>query len=149
MLFVVTHSHTAEACPLKDNEVKARDYYRSLRPDVAVKFGVNVIAEYTSPPQHTQFLVLETDNVDHLTDFLRPLYRIGKVEITPVKELTERFTELAAAAPPLKSPDYYCMNCGVDFAEDEKEQHARHKFYTQKEMEDIWPHEHGGEAGGG
>lgn len=149
MLFVVTHSHSAEACPLKDHEDKARDYYRSLMEDVGRKLGVGVVGAYTAPVQHAQFLILETDNLDNLTTFLKPLYKIGKVEVVPVMKASERFTELAQVAPPLKNADYYCMNCRMDFAEDEKERHQGHKAFTHLEMEEIWPHEHAGEAGGG
>lgn len=149
MLFVVTHSHTAEACPLKDHEDKARDYYRSLMEDVGRKLGVKVIGAYTAPAQHAQFFILETDNLDHLTTFLKPLYKIGKVDVVPVMKASERFTELVHSAPMLKSADYYCMTCRLDFAEDEREHHQGHTFYTHAQMEEIWPHEHAGEAGGG
>jgi hypothetical protein len=148
-LFVVIHSHTAEACPLKEDQARARDYYRSLMQDVGSKLGVKVTAAYTAPAQHMQFLVLETDDFDHLTSFLRPLYRIGEVQIIPAKKFTERLTELVASVPPVKHPDYYCMNCRLDFAENERPQHEGHKYYTQNEMEAIWPHEYAGEAGGG
>lgn len=149
MLFVVTHSHSAEACPLKDHEDRARDYYRSLMEDVGRKLGVTVIGVYTAPAQHIQFLVLETDNLDQLTTFLKPLYKIGRVDLVPVMKASERFTELVQVAPPAKSVDYYCMTCRIDFSEDEKELHKGHKTYTQEEMEGIWPHEHAGGAGGG
>ena len=149
MLFVISHSHSAEACPLKDHEDRARDYYRSLMEDVGRKLGVTVVGAYTAPVQHMQFLVLDTDNVDQLTTFLKPLYKIGRVEVIPVMRASERFTELAQAVPPSKSIDYYCMTCRLDFAEDEKDHHKGHKTYTQREMEDIWPHEHAGGAGGG
>jgi hypothetical protein len=149
MLFVVTHSHSAEACPLKDHEDKARDYYRSLMEDVGRKLGVTVVGAYTAPAQHMQFLVLETENLDQLTTFLKPLYKIGRVDLVPVMKASERLTELAQVAPPAKSVDYYCMSCRIDFSEDEKELHKGHKTYTQEEMEGIWPHEHAGGAGGG
>jgi hypothetical protein len=149
LLFVIIHSHSAEACPLKADEARARDYYRSLMQDVGTKLGVKVTAAYTAPAQHMQFLVLETDDFDHLTSFLKPLYKIGKVEIIPVKNFIERFTELVASSPPAKNPDYYCMSCRLDFAADEKTQHEGHKYYTHTEMEEIWPNEYAGEAGGG
>ena len=149
MLFVVSHSHSAEACPLKDHEDKARDYYRSLMGDVGKKLGVTVVGAYTAPAQHMQFLVLDTDDVEHMTTFLKPLYKIGKVELVPVMKASERFTELVQVAPPTKSIDYYCMTCRMDISEEEKGQHQGHKTYTQTEMEDIWPHENAGGAGGG
>ena len=149
MLFVISHSHSAEACPLKDHEDKARDYYRSLMRDVAGKLGVKVVGAYTAPAEHVQFLVLDTDNFDHLTTFLKPLYKIGRVDITPVMDAEERLFELEQSSPPLRHPDYYCMTCRMDFSEDERDSHKGHKVYTQKEMEELWPHEHAGEAGGG
>lgn len=149
MLFVVTHSHSAEACPLKDHEDKARDYYRSLMEDVGRKLGVTVVGAYTAPVQHAQFFVLETDSLDHLTTFLKPLYKIGKVEVVPVMKASERLTELVQVAPLAKSADYYCMTCRLDFSEEEKKDHSQHKFYTHTQMDEIWPHEHAGEAGGG
>jgi hypothetical protein len=149
VLFVVTHSHSAESCPLKDREDRARDYYRSLMEDVGRKLGVTVVGAYTAPAQHIQFLILETDNLDQLTTFLKPLYKIGKVDIVPVMKASERLTELVQVAPPPKSVDYYCMTCRMDFAEDEKGLHKGHKTYTQTEMKGIWPDEHAGGAGGG
>jgi len=41
------------------------------------------------------------------------------------------------------------MSCRVNFFENEMEAHVGHKYYNQKQMEEIWPHELGGEAGGG
>ena len=98
--------------------------------DVGRKLGVTVVGAYTAPAQHIQFLVLETDNLDQLTTFLKPLYKIGKVDIVPVMKASKRLTELVQVAPPVKSVDYYCMTCRIDFAEDEKYLHKAHKFYT-------------------
>lgn len=117
--------------------------------DVGRKLGVTVVGAYTAPAQHMQFLVLETNNIDQLTTFLKPLYKIGRVELVPVMKASERFSELVQVAPPVKSVDYYCMTCRIDFAEGEKELHKGHKTYTQTEMEGIWPHENAGGAGGG
>ena len=117
--------------------------------DVGKKLGVTVVGAYTAPSQHMQFFVLDTDNLDHMTTFLKPLYKIGRVDLIPVMKASERFTELAHVAPLTKSIDYYCMTCRIDISEEEREQHKGHKTYTQTEMEDIWPHENAGEAGGG
>ena len=123
-------------------------HYRSLQTDVASRLGIKVLAMYTAPIQHARFLILQTDSFEALRDYLEPLYMIGKVDIYPVSSFSERVTTLEAHldAPPT---DYYCMTCRTNFFENEMKVHRGHKYYNQKQMEEIWPHELGGEAGGG
>jgi hypothetical protein len=41
------------------------------------------------------------------------------------------------------------MTCRQNFFESDRDAHKGHKYFSQKDMEEIWPHEFGGEAGSG
>ncbi|MGH9919569.1 MAG: DUF3303 domain-containing protein [Nitrososphaerales archaeon] len=148
MLFLISHRHTAEKCPGNEGKEAVDKHYRSLQVDVARRLGIKLVASYTAPIEHARFIVLQTDSFEALRDYLEPLYLIGSVEIFPVSSFSERVHNLGERleAPPT---DYYCMTCRVNFFENEMEAHSGHKYYNQKQMEEIWPHELGGEAGGG
>ena len=137
-----------ENCPLRAGKEAIDEHYRSLQPEVANRLGIRVLGLYTAPMQHARFLILESESFEALREYLEPLYTIGKVEIFPVSSFAQRVQRIEEALerPPT---DYYCMTCRVNFFENELEAHAGHKYYNQKQMEEIWPHEHGGEAGGG
>jgi hypothetical protein len=148
LLLLISHTHTLENCPMQGGKEAVDKHYRSLQTDVASRLGIKVLAMYTAPIQHARFLILQTDSFEALRNYLEPLYMIGNVDIYPVSSFSERVTTLEAQldAPPT---DYYCMTCRTNFFENEMEVHKGHKYYNQKQMEEIWPHELGGEAGGG
>lgn len=148
MLLLVFHSHNLENCPGRGGKEAMDKHYRSLGTDVAGRLGIKVLGMYTAPIQHARFIVLQTDSFEALRDYLEPLYTIGKVEIFPISPFSERVHTLEAGWEPAPT-DYYCMTCRVNFFENEMETHKGHKYYNQKQMEEIWPHELGGEAGGG
>ncbi len=147
MLFVISHRHTVDKCPGNEGREAVDRHYRSLQADLANRLGVKVLAMYTAPIQHARFLVVQTDSFEGLRDYLEPLYLIGSVEIFPVSSFSERVHNIERLEPP--PTDYYCMSCRANFFETEMESHRGHKYYNQKQMEEIWPHELGGEAGGG
>jgi len=78
MLFHVMQRHEPRDCPygnggstsLFDGESK----------------DVRVVGYWLSFPQHTTFLVLETDDVQHLHAFLLPGAGVTTCEITPVSD---------------------------------------------------------------
>jgi hypothetical protein len=79
MLFHVTQRHEPRDCPygkggstsLFDGESK----------------DVTVVGYWLSFPQHTTFLVVETDDVQHLHAFLLPGAGVTTCAITPVSDL--------------------------------------------------------------
>jgi hypothetical protein len=148
MLYLVAHSHTLENCPAREGKEAVEKHYRSLQSDVAARLGVKVLGLYTAPMQHSRFVILEADSVEALRDYLEPLYMRGKVEVFPVIPFSERVRDLEAGREPTQE-DFYCMTCRVNFFESDREAHKDHKYFSQKDMEEIWPHEFGGEAGSG
>jgi hypothetical protein len=148
LLFLIYHRHTSERCPGNEGKEAVDKHYRSLQTDVASRLGIKIVAMYTAPIEHARFIVLQTDSFEALRDYLEPLYLIGSVEIFPVSSFSERVHNLEERleAPPT---DYYCMTCRVNFFENEMEAHKSRKYYNQKQMDEIRPHELGGEAGGG
>jgi hypothetical protein len=148
MLYLVTHSHTLENCPAKEGTEALDKHYRSLQSDVAGRLGVKVLALYTAPIQHSRFVVLEANSVEALRDYLEPLYMRGEVDIFPIISFSERVHALEAGHEQ-HSEDFYCMTCRLNFLESDKEVHKDHKYFSQKDMDEIWPHEFGGEAGSG
>ena len=147
MLLLISHRHSVEKCPGNEGKEAVDRHYRSLQIDLAGRLGIKILAMYTAPIQHARFIVLQTDSFEGLRDYLEPLYLIGSVEIFPVSSFSERVHNIERHE--LAPTDYYCMTCRVNFFETEMGAHKGHKYYNQKEMEDIWPHELGGEAGGG
>lgn len=148
MLFLISHRHSVEKCPGNEGKEAVNQHYRSLQTDVASRLGIKIVALYTAPIEHARFIVLQTDSFEALRDYLEPLYTLGSVEVFPVSSFAERVHNLEVKLEPPPT-DYYCMTCRVNFFENEMETHEGHKFYNQKQMEEIWPHELGGEAGGG
>jgi hypothetical protein len=148
MLYLAAHSHTLENCPAREGKEAVEKHYRSLQSDVAGRLGVKVHALYTAPMEHSRFVILEADSVEALRDYLEPLYMRGKVDIFPIISFSERVAALEAGH---ESPqeDFYCMTCRVNFFEGDRETHASHKYFSQKDMQEIWPHEFAGEAGSG
>jgi len=148
MLYLVAHSHALENCPAKEGKEAIEKHYRSLQSDVAERLGVKVHALYTAPIEHSRFLILEADTVEALRDYLEPLYMRGKVEVFPIISFSARVHALEAEheRPP---EDFYCMTCRQNFFENDREAHKGHKYFNQKDMQEIWPHEFGGEAGSG
>jgi hypothetical protein len=148
MLYLVAHSHTLENCPAREGKEAVEKHYRSLQSDVAERLGVKVLALYTAPIEHSRFFILEAESVESLRDYLEPLYMRGKVEVFPIISFSERVHALEAEREPVPE-DFYCMTCRQNFFESDRDAHKGHKYFSQKDMEEIWPHEFGGEAGSG
>ena len=78
MLFHITQSHAPKDCPygkggstsLFDGESK----------------DVKIHGYWLSFPRHTTYLVVETDNIEHLHAFLLPGAAVTTSEITPVSD---------------------------------------------------------------
>ena len=84
MLFHVTLDHTPEDCPIV--RTGASDVPEMLAR--ADETGVKVISALGARPQHCVYLVLETDDINKLNDFLDPVLSWVKCEITPVSTIS-------------------------------------------------------------
>lgn len=87
MLFVAVHTHTPELCPSGDPEKVKKTVDVLAEESHAKKSKVKVLGSYIAPPDHTLFLILETDSYDAIVDFFRPAMKIGTLRIMPVNPL--------------------------------------------------------------
>jgi hypothetical protein len=78
MLFHVKQSHMPADCPY------GKGGSRSLF-DANVD-GLTIHGYWLAFPQHTTFLVVETDDIAKLQDFLKPGAGVATAEITPVSD---------------------------------------------------------------
>ena len=85
MLFLVTHEHTAETCPV-DNPKQVRQLLDAKHIKDA---GAKVVGSYIAPPEHVLYFVLEADDYSKVVKYLRPMMKIGTPDIVPVQTLEE------------------------------------------------------------
>ncbi len=78
MLFHVTQRHEARDCPYGQGGSTSLFDGRSK--------DVTVVGYWLSFPQHTTFLVVETDEIQHLHACLLPGAGVTTCEITPVSD---------------------------------------------------------------
>jgi hypothetical protein len=78
MLFHIKQSHAPQDCPY------GKGGSQSLF-DGAYD-GVTIRGYWLAFPQHTTYLVVETDDVSHLQQFLKPGAGVTTCEITPVSD---------------------------------------------------------------
>ena len=78
MLFHIKQSHEPQACPY------GRGGSRSLFDGDSDQ--VKIHGYWLAYPQHTTYLVVETDDIDHLHRFLNPGAHVTSCEITPVSD---------------------------------------------------------------
>ena len=78
MLFHIKQSHAPADCPYDKGGSK------SLFDENAA--GVTLKGYWLAFPQHTTFLVVETDDAANLQAFLRPGSKVCVAEITPVTD---------------------------------------------------------------
>ena len=78
MLFHIKQSHAPRDCPYgKGGSTTLFD-----RDSETVK----IVGFWLSYPEHTTYLVVETDDIDHLYAFLNPGAGITTCDITPVSD---------------------------------------------------------------
>ncbi|MBI2166507.1 MAG: hypothetical protein HYU29_08940 [Chloroflexi bacterium] len=85
MLFVATHSHTPESCPVDDPV----SLHQLAKEEHAKSCGVKVLGSYIASPEHTFYFVLEAQDYASVARFFRPVMKIGASRITPVQTLQE------------------------------------------------------------
>ena len=87
MLFHIEHIHTPELCP-SDNPKKIEETVSIVASDEhAKKTGVKVLGRYIAPTEHRLFFIVESASYESITDFLKPMIKLGISRITPVSEL--------------------------------------------------------------
>jgi hypothetical protein len=78
MLFHIKQSHAPADCPLgKGGSTSLFDGNHA---------DVKILGYWLAFPQHTTYLVVETDNIRSLQEFLKPGSSVCKCEITPVSD---------------------------------------------------------------
>ena len=79
-LFLIEHHHTPETCPTRNP-----DMVRALRSHVtqenALRFGVNLLADWVNESEHTVILVVETDSQEKADKFASPFRQVGSVAV--------------------------------------------------------------------
>ena len=89
MLFHVTHCHTPELCP-SDSPKKVEKTVGIVESDAhAKKVGVKVLGKYIAPAEHIIFFIVEAKSYEAVTEFLRPMMKMGTPRITPVSVLSK------------------------------------------------------------
>ena len=78
MLFHIKQSHAPEDCPYGKGGSKS--LFDEAHKDV------KILGYWLAFPQHTTFLVVETDDARHLHQFLKPGASVTTCEITPVSD---------------------------------------------------------------
>ena len=78
MLFHIKQSHAPKDCPY--GKGGSRSLFDGDSKDV------KILGYWLAFPQHTTFLVVETDDIAHLQAFLRPGVHVTTCEITPVSD---------------------------------------------------------------
>ena len=81
MLFHATATHTPESCPLAQTGIR-QDW--SARASEA---GITLISGVVCQPSHTQYFIIETDDVEKLEAFFRHALGWNKADIRPVRDL--------------------------------------------------------------
>lgn len=85
MLFIATHTHEAESCPVEH----PLPVHQMAREEHAKECGVKVLGSYIASPEHVLYVVLEAPDYVSVARFFRPLMKIGTAHITPVQTLQE------------------------------------------------------------
>lgn len=96
MLFQVTHTHTNESCPAQSPEQTKRfnDWWQALKNTA----GVQVLAGYVSPMDHTFHITVEAADYPTVARALGPLNTIGTGHTSPVLTLDQAFPMAEAGA---------------------------------------------------
>ena len=78
MLFHIKQSHEPRDCPYGKGGSKSLFDANST--------DVKILGYWLAFPQHTTYLVVETDDIAHLQAFLKPGAGVTTCEITPVSD---------------------------------------------------------------
>lgn len=78
MLFHITQRHTPQDCPYGKGGSRSLFDYQST--------DVTIHGYWVAFPQHTVYLIVETDDIAKLHAFLKPGAGVTTAEITPVSD---------------------------------------------------------------
>jgi hypothetical protein len=81
-LYFVRHQHSPETCPAKDPAAGSM-LLSHISPLNASKFGVQIKGDAVLDGKHTFVLILESDDVSKIENFMQPFKQAGPVEILP------------------------------------------------------------------
>jgi hypothetical protein len=79
VLFHIKQSHAPKDCPF--GKGGSRSLFDGESKDVTIQ------GSWLAFPQHTTYLVVETDDIKHLQAFLKPGAGVTTCEITPVSDM--------------------------------------------------------------
>lgn len=79
-LYLVQHTHTAEACPTKNLDM-VRQLAGHVTQANAERHGVKILADWVNEPEHTVLLVLEADSADKAASFASPFIHVGPTTV--------------------------------------------------------------------
>ena len=83
MKFHVTLIHTPESCPGGHGGPPPISDWRARAAEV----GLTLTSAVVDQMGHTQFCVVETDDITKLQEFYRPWLAIARAEVRPVRDL--------------------------------------------------------------
>ena len=78
MIFLITHTHTSETCPIGAG---GREVLHENPENVP---GLKIVAAYGAYTEHTLYYVVEATDYDTVEKFLVPGFKQCKATITPV-----------------------------------------------------------------
>jgi DMSO/TMAO reductase YedYZ molybdopterin-dependent catalytic subunit len=81
-LFVVRHQHEPASCPAQDPYMGAMLLNYLSRPNVRQQ-GVEIQAEAVVHGEHALYMIVESDDLDRVREFMKPFSEAGTVEIHP------------------------------------------------------------------
>ena len=87
MLFVVTHTHTAEMCP--GGPFNPNPEWMANINAKTKEAGVKIIAAYSAAQGHLFWWVVDADTAEALTTFCWPLEEVGDAVATAAQTMEE------------------------------------------------------------
>ena len=81
-LFVIRHQHAAEQCMAQDPYMGATLLNHLSRPNVR-QHGIEIRGEAVVKGEHTLYMIVESDDENHVRDFMKPFAMAGSVDIYP------------------------------------------------------------------
>lgn len=81
-LFVVRHQHEPERCPATDPYMGATLLNYLSRPNVR-QYGVEIRGEAVLRSEHTLYMIVESDDEDHVRKFMDWFAVVGSVDVYP------------------------------------------------------------------
>jgi len=87
MIFQVTHVHSYEMCPARDNT--ALQTSAKWWNDMKANTGIKILGGYVSPIDHTFHITVEADDFPTLSRALGPLNVMGAGHVSPVITLDQ------------------------------------------------------------